>query len=467
MGAIKHIVGVCACPAIKEGVSLVELLARQPDVDARLEPRPLLPWDGDDHATSDDSFRARLARLKELSKKPMLADVASYYLPHLSRLLATDKAIRAVHVRVEADVVVRAFTLLSEAQPLSYDHWSPMPTPATHRDIDWSRTFPKFSIDQDAKLDTTAPRDRAIRQYVAECDRLADEAAAKFPGRVLSVTVDELATERGVKRVLDFLGIPKRAQVVHLFDASKLPTPPMHERQKLSQAERTDPRRCAVLVPFSTHILPETEKQLRQLEENGYTVRRQAGISAIDQGRSQMATDALLDGFEETLWIDSDMSFDPKDVDRLRSHGEPLISGVYSKKGIRAMASLFMPGTKQVTMGKGGQVIEALYAATGFLLVHRSVYVTIQEQLKLPVCNELFKGRPIIPYFQPMTIPHEDSFWYLGEDYSFSYRARQCGFRVMVDTSIRLWHIGNYTFGWEDAGADVKRFETYTFHFNP
>jgi hypothetical protein len=33
----------------------------------------------------------------------------------------------------------------------------------------------------------------------------------------------------------------------------------------------------------------------------------------------------------------------------------------------------------------------------------------------------------------------------------------------MADTSIRLWHVGSYRYGWEDAGRDVERFDDYTF----
>jgi hypothetical protein len=34
----------------------------------------------------------------------------------------------------------------------------------------------------------------------------------------------------------------------------------------------------------------------------------------------------------------------------------------------------------------------------------------------------------------------------------------------MADTTIRLWHVGTYRYGWEDAGRDVERFGDYTFH---
>ena len=64
-----------------------------------------------------------------------------------------------------------------------------------------------------------------------------------------------------------------------------------------------------------------------------------------------------------------------------------------------------------------------------------------------------------------MSIRQHDSWWSLGEDYSFSHRARECGFRVLADTTIRLWHIGNSHYGWEEAGSDAKRFDTFHMTF--
>ena len=58
-------------------------------------------------------------------------------------------------------------------------------------------------------------------------------------------------------------------------------------------------------------IHPPCEDALRELERRGYEVRRVGGYAAIDQARNQLATDALLDGFEETMWIDADLGFDP------------------------------------------------------------------------------------------------------------------------------------------------------------
>ncbi len=106
-----------------------------------------------------------------------------------------------------------------------------------------------------------------------------------------------------------------------------------------------DPARCVVLVPFLGSILPQCEAGLRELEKRGYQVRRVGGFSAIDQGRNQLATDALLDGFEETMWIDADIEFHPDSVDRLRGHGLPVVCGLYPQKKFRALTSKPLPGT--------------------------------------------------------------------------------------------------------------------------
>ena len=75
-----------------------------------------------------------------------------------------------------------------------------------------------------------------------------------------------------------------------------------------------NPQSCIILVPFATHITPPCEQGLIELQRRGYTVQRVGGYAQIDFGRSQMATDALAAGFDETLWIDADIEFQPDNV---------------------------------------------------------------------------------------------------------------------------------------------------------
>jgi hypothetical protein len=96
-----------------------------------------------------------------------------------------------------------------------------------------------------------------------------------------------------------------------------------------------DPSKCVILVPVDANIEPACEAALVELAHRGYTVRRVYGYAAIDQARNEMAAAALADGFEETVWIDSDISFEPDAVERLRSHGLPIVCGIYARKAMR------------------------------------------------------------------------------------------------------------------------------------
>ncbi|MCA9127703.1 MAG: hypothetical protein KDB22_11480 [Planctomycetales bacterium] len=222
-----------------------------------------------------------------------------------------------------------------------------------------------------------------------------------------------------------------------------------------------NPRACIVLVPFRGGIAPECDRSLRALEKMGYVVKRIGGYAAIDQGRCQMATDAYYAGYEETMWIDSDVAFEPADVQRLREQDEAIICGAYPVKGKRALACHVMPGTQSVTFGREGSTIEILYAGAGFLFVKRFVYESMLRRLRLPICNQRF-GSPLVPFFAPMQVPTRQGLWYLAEDFAFCHRARQCGFKIMADTRIRLWHMGTQLCSWDTPECSGPRYDTFT-----
>jgi hypothetical protein len=224
----------------------------------------------------------------------------------------------------------------------------------------------------------------------------------------------------------------------------------------------TDPDRCVILVPVGSHIEPDCDEGLRRLESLGYTVRRVRGYAAIDQARSRMASDALADGFDELMWIDSDVVFDVADVERLRGSDASVVCGIYPKKDTRALSCHLLPETRHVRFGIGGGLMEIGYAAAGFLLTRREVYEAIARQEDLPVCNQRFSA-PVVPYFLPLLLPDEDGTWYLGEDFAFCERARRSGFPIMADTRIRLGHVGSYRYHWEDAGSARERYADYDF----
>jgi hypothetical protein len=255
------------------------------------------------------------------------------------------------------------------------------------------------------------------------------------------------------------------------------------------------------------------------------------GFSAIDTARSQIATDAVARGFEELMWIDSDMEFDPAAVERLRSHNLPIVGGLYSKKGTRALASALFPETQKINFGEGAACLKSATPPPAFSIPSgRSISTSSGTATCLPVCNLQF-NKPLVPFFMTMvveveeeedrrsdvggqkpegawagahatgsvadthspthhspqpdvggqspfaadhlamvpdsqkgTVPGATRHWYLSEDFSFSHRARQAGYKIFADTTIRLGHIGRYSYAWEVAGMTMPRFGAFEFH---
>jgi predicted O-methyltransferase YrrM len=221
-----------------------------------------------------------------------------------------------------------------------------------------------------------------------------------------------------------------------------------------------------VLVPHIDGIEMECEKTLQALEARGVRVERRAGCSAIDAARNELASLALHEGADSLLFIDSDIGFDPADALRLLARPEPVLAGIYPKKGVRALSSAFAEGVKEALFGPEAPGLYPLkYAATGFLRIRTEVLRHMITQLQLPLCNTRW-GRGMWPFFLPMVVSHGPDKWhYLAEDWAFSHRLAQIGITPLADTSFRLWHWGRYGFSWEDAGSTLNRFRSYNYGF--
>lgn len=205
------------------------------------------------------------------------------------------------------------------------------------------------------------------------------------------------------------------------------------------------PNDCVILVPCLSGIEYQTEESLKILENKGYTVWRQPGWSAIDQGRNKMVYDAVYKhGFKEVFFIDSDIEFMADDVDRLRNYNVPLIGSTYVLKGNTSFYT-YIPLDNKNIIFNGTEPIEIKYIATGFLYIQSEVFRVIEDKMKLPICD-IGMINEQIPFFQPMVVTYENKNYYIGEDYSFCERARICGIRVMLDLVKTVGHIGKFTY---------------------
>jgi hypothetical protein len=258
-----------------------------------------------------------------------------------------------------------------------------------------------------------------------------------------------------IKMLCDIVfGRKKKMKIMHTscFGSSIISSidPKSRKLQRKPTAKCRDAKKCVILVPCNSPIENKTDESLRILESRGYEVWRTPGWSAIDQCRNRMAYDAVYRRkFQEVLWIDSDIFFHPDDVERIRGWNEDIVAAAYPMKGWPQMTVQPLPGDK-VEFKKSGVLQEVMCVATGFLFTKSKVFRDIQCKLNLPECNTSFSD-PQIPFFQPNVWELDGEKYYLGEDFSFCIRARQCGFPIWLDTGIKIGHIGKYTYEWEDV----------------
>lgn len=237
------------------------------------------------------------------------------------------------------------------------------------------------------------------------------------------------------------------------------------ETESEISAVRKKNSKCAILMPVNSAMEWATEMTLLELMQQGYGIHKIYGCANVDIARSQLVSDALAMGFEEIFWIDSDIGFKVEDFERLRSHDLPLVCGLYPKKLKEGgLAAILEDDTKELVFGENGGLVEIRWAGTGFLYTKRCVYDDIKAKLNLPDCVIGKKGT-ISPFFMPFTIPCPSvnggkTHLYLGDDTSFCERARQVGYKVYADTTIRLDHIGKYRYSWEDIAGTRERYAT-------
>jgi hypothetical protein len=214
-----------------------------------------------------------------------------------------------------------------------------------------------------------------------------------------------------------------------------------------------DPSRHVAQVPVARFVELDCDHCLRGLEALGVRVDRSKGSSAIDIARNIRATEAVVEGFDSILFIDSDMLFDPVDAITLLRSPEPVIAGAYAAKklGNGQLNVDFLGDAESIRFGDWAPNPYPVRAVgAGFLRIKTAALKHVAKELNLPWCR--MAERFAWPFFQPMITGGDDGgYYYLGEDYSFINRCRLAGLTPKVDTSFRLYHIGDYAYGLEEA----------------
>lgn len=173
---------------------------------------------------------------------------------------------------------------------------------------------------------------------------------------------------------------------------------------------------------------------LQKPSEHEFVVASRMG-SLIYNSRNDLATQAITYDFDYVLWLDSDMVFQPDLFVRLKKvmdeNDLDILSGIYFRR-VHPFTPVLYDHLEVTADGEcewsdldtlPDKLFECGGCGFGGLLMKVSVLKAVREKY--------------IDMFTPVS--------HMGEDLSFCWRARQCGYKVWVDPKIELGHVGYST----------------------
>ncbi len=163
--------------------------------------------------------------------------------------------------------------------------------------------------------------------------------------------------------------------------------------------------------------------------------------SLITRARNEMTASFLGTEHTHMFWLDADMSFEPEDIAKIWNLQADIGVGVYALKRPDKPGFAAWHGGRLVTnLEQFGGPIEVDYAGTGFMCIKREVIETLASDA--PTYEGPDGGR-----VHELYKTHIWNDIYESEDYYFCRKAREAGFKVIMDPSVRLGHIGQYRYG--------------------
>jgi hypothetical protein len=184
-----------------------------------------------------------------------------------------------------------------------------------------------------------------------------------------------------------------------------------------------------------------------------------SGCSVVSRVRNLIASDFLSSDCTDLMFIDSDINFDAEDIFRLMAWNidpkKGIVAGipVARKKGKVYISTLDTDDNEHIFMDKM-VLVRAKRVATAFMMIRRDVFTQLKDaHPEWVYYDEKKVGDEMIAFFD---FALKDGN-YIGEDFLFCDRARELGFEVWIDPTIKLGHMGVEEFSGA-FGEDARRF---------
>lgn len=175
-------------------------------------------------------------------------------------------------------------------------------------------------------------------------------------------------------------------------------------------------------VPCSESIKSRTAFSLFNLKGN-IELAFQIG-SDVAHNRNLLAMRSIEGKFSHLLLIDSDMTFEPDTLRQMLAQNKDIV-GLAANHRRLPLQSVVKPLDGDVSKPLPTQLFEAASCGTGVMLIRTSVFENI-----------------LVPWFEFEYVDGER----IGEDVNFCRKAREAGFKICVDPTIPVRHVGEYLY---------------------
>jgi len=153
----------------------------------------------------------------------------------------------------------------------------------------------------------------------------------------------------------------------------------------------------------------------------------------VDNSRDKIVKVALREKASHIMFIDSDMEFPPTAIQQLLEADKDIIGGLYPRRQYPYRPTINNVDGKRIVVPSSyptDRLFEVDATATGFMLVKTSVFKKL--------------GDP--PYFKIQSFHGQQ----IRDDVYFCISAKRKGFKVWVDPTMVIGHVGSYVYTMKD-----------------
>ena len=184
----------------------------------------------------------------------------------------------------------------------------------------------------------------------------------------------------------------------------------------------------------------------------GLVIGNVSGCSVVSKARNLLVKEFMATDCTDMLFIDADINFDPTDVTRLLAWtiDRNVVAAVPRTRKTDGIYIAVLDNTSgYLEMDEVG-LVKAGRVATAFMMIQRKVIETLVEKHPEWQYVDPQSGETLNAVFDFKVTPAG----YMGEDFLFCERAREHGFDVWIDPTIKLGHMGVQEYP-GDYGNDV------------